>query len=243
MLFGGIRNKKFIDVGIHFGMMEKGVKEKLPEQTFDFFNRMRFEKGKYEKQWGLPKGIFPKTITETFQANKGEIEGELEGKPVFFYPSFPYNKEGYIRSKEFVMSKRHGGFNMAFQGEDKKRRMHTEKMNKEYSMISFIPTSNYSPKELAKDKIFLQTFGARITKEFNMESFSLIQITKSKNEIFVSERDNIVEYKYPLIERIELHKKDEELEKFIFLADLNKTLKIAVYENEQVKREVKELVN
>lgn len=206
-LFGDIKNRRFIKVGIYFGLRKEDINKGVQDEWFNYFNRLRLEIGKYEKEWGLPSNVNLKITEDLFPSNLMTDEGSLL-VPV----------KGYSRSKEFIMKLNKEGFTITLKPTSIK------KLKREQIMVSFLPETDYSPKELAKDILFLQNFGAVLVKKNDMTSFRVTEITKKQNKIVVRTRDNVVEYEYPLEERIKLYYKDKELDKFIFKEDLVKVL-------------------
>lgn len=214
--FDDVRYKRFIDVALYLGINKKYWKSEDIWNLFDMFNRLRYPIGEYEEQWGLPKDIHPKTTVDLF--------------PPYYSPV-----KGYCRSKEFYVEERKSGFKNSIIRERRtwKKVLHQEKLEKGDSLICFFPKTKYSPKELGKDYIFLVGFSAKSNKDLQLPSFRTSQLVKEEGVLKVETQDNLLFYKYPLKDRIRLHLKDKELDKFIFGDDLEKLMKSKFFRSDK----------
>lgn len=228
-----IENKPFIKVGLYFGIDNRLDKEKVAEELFDSFNRLRLDP---EKAIKLPNGINPPKTIDYFPAKDLYIpDGKGNLRP------FPVPKEGYIRTKEFTLKKSKGEGYFFGRNEEGKLAYLKDKTNK--VMISFLAKGDYSPKELAKDMAFITGGSNIILKTFKLEPLNIFEISKEDEEIFIRYRFDIVEFKYPLKDRIKLYKTNKELDLFIFDSELKELLNSkSLNGEEEIKKEAIKLL-
>ena len=113
-------------------------------------------------------------------------------------------------------------------------------------MIGFISADKYSPIELVRDIDFLMKFSILVSKNFlKLPPLIFNNFGRKNKTILVEEKRDILELGYPFKKRVELYKKNRELDKFIFKDDLKDYLtpKNSMFENDKLFEEIKELFN
>jgi hypothetical protein len=228
----GIEDKDFIDVSLNFVITKDMDKKDVAEKLFDSFNKIAMD-NKTPKDTFL-KGFLPKMITT-------KVPMKIVSKDpnaVVLGGSFPVDTKVYVRTRKFEMIKISKP--TLLKQVDEKIEM---KQTEDEDAIGVCVKSNYSPKDLAKDIRFIGKFNMELLESFHLKKMNYSYFSRKGNEIFLKNRQDTIEFEYPLKKRLELSKKNKELDEFIFPAlkgsvqDALKNIK-----DEQVKKEVMEMI-
>lgn len=111
-------------------------------------------------------------------------------------------------------------------------------LNKEKnkSLFSIVPSSFYSPIELAKDLPFITEFKNKLIQYFE-DTPKYVYLLKRDKELYLVEKIGALELTYPLKKRIELYSTNRVLDDFIFAWDLKEELEDSGEAEEGLKNE------
>src|SRR3989344_1233990 len=227
----GIENEQFISVRISFGINKTPEANRFIKETFDYFNNTRLKINKNND--GFFAGIIPKIVRDYFpisfpiRSSQGVAVG-IATVPV----------QGYAKTKKFKLIKNVKGNTF----KKSRKGFINQKTGDNIIVVGFVSTSKYSPIELAKDLRFLIGFNTLVCKTLKLPLFGFNNFQRKNNKIIVLEKKDIIEFEYPFQKRVELYKKNKELDKFIFKGDLKNYLnkKNSMFENDKLFEETKE---
>jgi len=199
-------SERCIKLGVNFIISKGSEGKKMSEELFRDFNALRRD---INTDYHIPPGIKVKIVEENYseQGYADPVSKQiLKGKV-----------KGYARTKPFIF--KYGISRDFLKIEQNKDLITMKKMGTEESVtgVRFVPKTNYSFEELAQDILFLYWFTTpTMLNRLNLLPINLTSIRKKNKDILVIVKEGCLDYSYPLRKRIELLKKNKELDTFIF---------------------------